>query len=226
MKLSIKSIAIIALVFLTTIAYGRGEEKFSIGLMANPAVSWLRVNNSNIETERAKFGVEYGVITDIHFTENYALSTGISVLVSGGSLSYTNGSLDSLDTRTDLKLQYLNLPIYLKLKTNEIGYMFYYGEFGIINQFRIKGSADANSAGPSVPEESVNIAKKDNELGIRALPFTMGLHIGAGIEYLVSSRTKIQAGLFYNNGFLNIIKDNDDDKIFMNTIGIRAGVIF
>lgn len=107
-----------------------------------------------------------------------------------------------------------------------MGYITYYGEFGIINQFRIKGSADAERADPNQFNETVNITKKDNELGIRSQFYNMSLHIGAGIEYSLGTRTKIQAGLFYNNGFVNIIKDNDEDKIFINNMGLRAAVIF
>lgn len=224
MKKLIKATTIILLLFVSTgIQAGTGQ-KVSIGLMANPLVSWMRIDNGDIEREKAKFGVEYGVLTDINFTENYALSTGVSMMLSGGTINYMNGSLDSLDTSVKLNLQYINIPLYLKLKTNEIGYITYYGEFGIINQFRIKSRADSEQGG--IKEESVNIGKKDNDIGIRAQPYTMGLHIGGGIEYSVSTRTRIQAGVFYNNGFVNIIQDRDDDKIYLNNFGIRAAVIF
>ncbi|MEX0813858.1 MAG: porin family protein [Chitinophagales bacterium] len=227
MKFQKKLTAIILLLFVSTLVQARVDQKVSIGLMANPIVSWLRIDNGNIERNKAKFGIEYGVLTDIHFTENYALSTGLSVMLQGGTMTYTNNSLDTLgDTRVKMSLHYINLPLYLKLKTNEMGYITYYGEFGIINQFRIKGSADAERADPYQFNETVNITKKDNELGIRSQFYNMSLHIGAGIEYSLGTRTKIQAGLFYNNGFVNIIKDNDEDKIFINNMGLRAAVIF
>lgn len=230
MKNTIKATAIILLLFVFSLANARGEQKVSIGLMANPLVSWLRIDNGDIEREKAKFGVEYGVMVDVNFTENYALSTGLSMTINGGSMSYLEGimssSTDTLNTSTKLNIQYINLPLYLKLKTNEIGYITYYGEFGIINQIRIRGRAEAERVGATDFDESINISKKDNSLGIRAQPYNMGLHIGAGIEYSVGTRTKLQAGLFYNNGFVNIIKDNDDDKIFINNFGLRIGVIF
>jgi len=227
MKISIKASAIILLLFVSGIAQARVDQKVSIGLMANPLVTWMRIDNGNIEREKAKFGIEYGVITDINFTENYSLSTGISMMIGGGTINYMNGSLDTLDTSVKLNVQYINLPLYLKLKTNEIGYITYYGEFGIINSFRVRGRAEAErDPNPVELENSVNIVKKNNPLGIRSQVYNLALHIGGGIEYSVGTRTKIQAGLFYNNGFANIIKDNDDEKIFLNSFGLRIAVIF
>lgn len=228
MKTIQKLTAIIILLFVSASSMARADQKVSIGLMANPLVSWLRIDNGDIERNKAKFGVEYGVLTDINFTENYSLSTGLSVMLQGGTMTYGYplDPNDTLDTRVKMSLHYINLPLYLKLKTNEMGYITYYGEFGILNQFRIKGAADAERAGTDKFDETVNITKKDNELGIRSQLYNMSLHIGAGIEYSVGTRTKIQAGLFYNNGFVNVIKDKDDDKIFINNIGLRAAVIF
>jgi hypothetical protein len=172
-------------------------------------------------------------MTDIEFTENYILATGITITVSGGNLVYTDSlSLqypDSIlrDTEAKFKLQYLNLPVVFKMRTNQIGKFKYYGALGLIMAFRIKARVDAETGGVKIFENE-NIVKNKDQTGgtFKSNVFDMSLHVEGGIEFPFSEKTALVAGLFYRNGFVNVLKDNDEDKISLNNLGLRIGVLF
>ena len=57
-------------------------------------------------------------------------------------------------------------------------------------------------------------------------PFNIGLYVEAGLEYNITDRTVLVAGPFFNTGFLDMFKDNDDERIVSRQFGIRIGILF
>ncbi|MBK8415785.1 MAG: hypothetical protein IPL22_15560 [Bacteroidetes bacterium] len=55
--------------------------------------------------------------------------------------------------------------------------------------------------------------------------FNIGLLVGAGAEYNLGGKTSITAGITYNNGIIDILKEKDAQ---MNTdcISLNLGVFF
>ena len=55
----------------------------------------------------------------------------------------------------------------------------------------------------------------------------MSLTLGAGLEYSMAENTAIMAGIFFQNGFANVIDDDiDDNSSTLKQFGIRLGVLF
>jgi hypothetical protein len=143
------------------------------------------------------------------------------------------------------KIQYLDIPLTLKLKTNEIGYLTYYGQFGLDLSFNLKGTKDVDYKfdGISAP---ISIEDQDINKDINAI--RTALQVGAGAEYNISGDTYILAGIVWNNGLTNIFNNEevkaDDDgtprlisdgsslsfgekfEAINNYIGLTIGVIF
>ena len=103
----------------------------------------------------------------------------------------------------EYKNQWIELPISLKLKTNEIGYNTYFAQFGFSTGFRIRGRQNTSyllTTG-NLNEENIDVLKD-------IAPFRIGLVIGGGLEYNFHGKTALVAGLTFNNGFTNIFNKN------------------
>jgi hypothetical protein len=116
------------------------------------------------------------------------------------------------------KIQYIDIPLGLKLKTNQIGYIIFFSDLGMDPLVVIGGKADI----PSLNIESENAV---NELK----QFNLGYHITAGVEYSLGGTTAIVIGLGFQNNFLDVTKDINDqpkDVVSHKILRFRIGVNF
>jgi outer membrane protein with beta-barrel domain len=200
-------------------------QKFHFGLGVTPSMAWLHAGSDDFKGDGSKVGFNYGLITEFAFTENYAFATGLTVDHKGGKLR----SKDELpfvippDTTIltdflyyDFSLRYVEIPATIKMKTNQIGYMRYYGQFGVAPAFLIgaKGTVKEGSFA-SIDDEDVKDLVNN---------FNISLVIGLGLEYNLSGSTNLLVGIIYKNGFSDVI--NQDGKANVNTIGLNVGILF
>ena len=203
-------------------------QKVSGGLSFSPILSWVKTDNQSVETDDKRFSFGYGAFIDYNFTDNFSFSSGININELGGKLKYTDslmfeyeGKLDTLPagTRVMYKVRYVEIPISIKGKTNEIGYFTYFMKAGLSPMFRWKASGDIEH---SDEVENINI-KEEVRL------FNLAFHIGAGFEYSLGGNTAIITEILYYNGLADITPD-DTDKLnnynilthqFMLKVGIK-----
>jgi opacity protein-like surface antigen len=200
------------------------ETKFGINF--DPVISWFSPNTKQLDKAGAKLGFNGGLMIERSFKKNYVFATGIDLTYLGGNLQYNDGPVTftvdedkdvTLDSTTTVEytLQYLSIPLSLKLKTNPIGYISYYGQLGLTPQFNISAKATSDNG---------NLLDKDNvkkEIGL----FNLSFFIGAGIEYDLGGSTALNLGIFYNNGFIDQLS-NKDYKAALNYVNLRLGVLF
>ncbi|MBK6340819.1 MAG: hypothetical protein IPF63_14960 [Bacteroidetes bacterium] len=48
----------------------------------------------------------------------------------------------------------------------------------------------------------------------------------AGLEYSMTENTALVGGLFFTNGFINQLDDDDKERVATRNFGIRIGVLF
>jgi hypothetical protein len=222
-----KKIWFLALFTIITL-FNSSAQKLRFGVFVDPLISYLRTDVSKIEPDGGRLGVNFGLMMDNFFAEHYAFSSGISLRTMGGTLNYIQGKNEfhtNSDTITMLphntsvkyKLQYLHIPIALKLRTTEIGYFTYYADLGLDPMVNVKASADINSLG-----------EKNIGVGDEIRPFYMAYHIGAGFEYKIVGNTALVIGVTYMNGFSDITSNvgNSAEKTVMHSFELRVGVIF
>ena len=207
------------------------DKKVGFGLQATPAITWLKPDDKETKKNGNGFGFGYGLMFDFRFGDNYSLSTGLNLVSTSAKLDYLNtnstgisftyGTGDKKQTDTIIgpftntyRINYFELPIHLLLKTNEIGYMTYFGQFGLASQFKTKARVDA----------SVNDIV-DEEVGQEIKLINLGLSIGAGFEYSLGGNTKLIVALIYNNGFSDFLK-NSDHTSNAKSFGLKLGVMF
>ncbi|QIX62063.1 PorT family protein [Hymenobacter lutimineralis] len=181
-----------------------------IGLRLSPAVTSLRADGSANNFEgKSKLSIGGGLVVDYFFGENYAFSTGLDLVGKGGKLTYTDGSNRELKVGA----QYLQLPLTIKLFTNDIttdtklyfqlgGYLA--GNIGT----RIDGEKEFKDPG------SGETFKSNKFLLIP----DAGVLAGFGAEYQVGQSTKVFAGLRYQRGLPNIDNYFGDERKFSNVV--------
>jgi hypothetical protein len=123
------------------------SDKYKIGFKVSPNIGWVKPDTKFITNDGSSLRFGFGLITDIHFTDNYAIGTGLNIFQTGGKVSYYRQTNEkgfeqvSLMERT-YKLQYAEIPLTLKLRTNEIGYITYWGQFGLGLGMNIRANSD------------------------------------------------------------------------------------
>jgi len=197
---------------------------FSFGLKAIPSISFLKSNVNDFKNTKPKANFGYGLIAEFNFAPNYGFFTGIEINDNGGNIDYLSDSIfykPEGDTNRfyinsrKFAIKYLNIPLLLKLKTNEIGFLKYYGQFGIDAGFRLKATANDNGqyvATSASDKTNVNIEQDINLI-------RLALNIGMGAEYNLSGSTSMVFGLNYSNAFTNFLRKESKDlyKVTNNT---------
>jgi hypothetical protein len=228
--------ALILFSLLATLSFAQDKKtttsKYRLGFKVSPNVSWLASDNANMTVGDKSLQFGYGLNFDIFFAPNYAIGTGVNVNNTGGKYSYfaeyTGDDFDASGTAItnmkqiglisrDLRLQYLQIPLTFKMKTNEIGYITYWGQFGLGLNMNLKALSDdeidylyyqnKNSyAWEKSNRESSTASMNDikNEVNI----FSSNLIFAAGIEYNLSGNTSLLGGLTFQNGFTDAFKGN------------------
>ena len=216
-----KKYLFIAILALTTLNVFSQNTRFTV--FVDPKFSWMSTDLKDIDSEGSKLGVNIGLNVDKFFAENYALMTGISIDNTGGKLIFSdekklkiNGPDTTLTpgSSVNYKLQYINIPLGLKLKTNEIGYLTFFTHLGINGSINIKATAE------------VKDFELDNEnISGEITLFNLGYYIGAGVEYSIGGNSSLVLGLTYTNGFLDITTESEN-KITLSNLAIRIGILF
>lgn len=217
---------------LTSLFGQGGEPRVRFGLTTSPAISWLKGADKNVDGGKVRMGFEYGLLLDINLSkkhQNYMISTGITGILNGGNAVYDSLVVNKSPlvygsgVHARYKMQYLNIPVSLKLKTNEIGYITYYGQIGFVPAFRVGARVDSEQ----LLYENAKLGK-DNETIFKAPLFQLGLNVGAGIEYSLNDRTALLVGLNFVNNFTNGVKvqTEDKDKQAFKYVLLRVGILF
>lgn len=186
---------------------------------ASPQVSWLSSDHADIEGDGSSFGYNFGVVLDKFFAPNYAFTTGLTINTTGGNLQYNEGGEFSIGGKpTELepgesleyRLKYLEIPMSLKLQTNDQQRTSFYGIFGLSANINVKTN-DGN--GNSLSNEVRNLFGS--------------YHFGGGLQHSLGGSTYLSAGIHYNQGFNDITKNESfDDKTVLNRLVFQLAIIF
>jgi hypothetical protein len=222
----IRIIAVAAVIILPEHIYA---QNLQFAIHADPVISWMGSNESEYVSEGVKAGVDVGLDVLHFFADNYAISSGISLISAGGrqsttqdhTLVFTNFTQE-VPAGTEMKynLQYMNIPVGLRLQTNQVGYLTYFTDLGFDLRMLIKSTIDL----PALAIEHENA--KNEVYGMNA-----GWHIGAGLEYELGIDISLIAGLSYAQDFFDITKDLEDvnqtgDRSGLRMIKVRLGIRF
>jgi len=214
-----KLLLIIAGVIL--LAHVQGQVRFSIS--ADPQLSWFRSDRLELAPSGAAIGISTGLDIDYFFSRNYAFSTGFNMIWCGAKLTYSEassfpGGNDTLFMSPGAlmthRLQYISIPLGLKLKSEELGYTTFYVNGGLAPMLRL--NAFTSSYDETVVKEYV----RDSFRG-----FNLAYFISAGIEYRLAGNTALQAGLSWSSTLTDVTA-SDDANINLNSMSLQIGILF
>lgn len=235
-------VVILSLVFISS-TFAQGEKDIRFGLSAAPSLNWYKPENvQKYDSRGAGLGFGWGLDVEFKITDIATFATGLKINYDRGGINFKDsvgyelnkdseliagGDVNSSDfyllTSRNYRVNYITLPFMVKMHTTEIGYMTYFGQFGLISS--IKTKALANDVIKSY-NRATNVAKTEtakNNLDINndVSLFRFQLSIGGGAEYNLSGSTSIVFGLNYNLGFSNVLRKNSRHIVDMSGTAIR-----
>ncbi|MDQ4140271.1 MAG: PorT family protein [Bacteroidota bacterium] len=197
-------------------------QDLELGIKITPAIAGHRLivpSDVDFEKEGSNFRFGFGVIADFYFTDNAAFSTGLSFTGKGGSISYNRPTIGP--ATDDISLQYLEIPLTVKLFTNEVAPdMRVYFQTGFSLNPRMGAKVNGDKLDPVTDEK---FSKRFNVLDADVI-------LGTGLEYQVGETTKLFGGLSYHRGLANIDdfyqEINDKIEVRNNVFSLDLGVKF
>lgn len=234
-----KNLLIVPIIILSVMslqAQEAAEKKFLAGLTLGTGLNFNQPQTNKIES-RVGADQTAGMVLDWHFLDNIALSTGLEfefnrfrhsfvdttyfdyndkvVLQRGNESSdeFLNTGEGSfmLDQRR-YKSIYLTLPVMLRFQTNYMGYLRYFGKFGLRNGFLLRTRGD---------NEGQHLTESQTELNDMQIPGQLSFYKGSiglsvGAEWNFTGSTTLVGELGYYYGFTEIHQQNaltgDDDR--------------
>lgn len=203
-----------------TALYGQ-RMKFSVH--ADPQFAWFSSDEDNVTPDGSVFHLQTGLFMDLFFADHYAFAMGLGINNMGGNLAYADSTtiISKSDTLHALpgqslkhRLQYIDIPLGLKFKTEELGYTTIFFQTGFNPMININAltSSDDGTFDRNNTRASTNI-------------FNLGYHVGIGAEYRLGGSTALVGGLRWSSG-LTDVTGTDDAKITMNAVSIHLGIQF
>ncbi len=200
--------------------FAQDASQVRLGLTAHPTFGFLKVENG--KGNGLSTGFTYGLMSDFEFAENYCFATGLTVTTINGTATILNyqpyHSIATTNAEYDVKfkMQYLEIPLSIKLKTDETNEIKWFGQFGLTTNFRIGAKQDVERGNTPLADDvkATEVTKF----------FRAGMIIGGGAEYRLSGKTSLVGGLTYNNGLTNIAKN--DQTVKNHYVGLNLGVFF
>lgn len=199
-------------VVIRTVDSESNSRSLSFGLFGAVNVGWIRSDTKGYQSDGVQPGLSYGLITDFSLekNDNYFFSTGVIINNIGGvmnnpsvvSLTDSVGTivLEPARRQVEYSIRQIEVPISLKMKTNEIGYIKYFGQFGISPAFNIR----TTQKGEDFYDSGSQQLDENADLDVRV--FRVGVLAAAGIEYNLTGHTNLVLSLSYNGAFTNALK--------------------
>ena len=240
-----KKIVVVAAFFTLLCSELLAQGNFRFGFQFSPTITWMNTSDNRINGNGVAFGgPKLGMVGEMYFQENYSITSGIGFAFNqGGVLRHdfggdlwanselSNSDLHDLPNGANLRysVQYVEIPLGLKMRTQEFGYIRYFAEVPIFT-LGIRTQAKGSVSGTTIDTE-----KEDIREDVRLFALSWGL--GGGIEYSIGPNTSLVGGIYYHNYFTDITKDDgqkiidgemvpERSKAILQGITFRIGVMF
>ena len=256
MKNSLFAFLLLAISFVAEAQSSDRSVRF--GVVATPGLSWLKTVDLGQDRDGVGFAFGYGLQMEFNLGKYIALGFNLTQSNYNATVEYTD-SVDFVYTEivqgepTETKtvrivdrtysFNTIELPIYLKLKTPEIGYLTYFVEAGILANINYKVEASKNTTvtGGFTSNDLADIDANDETNWFRAASV-----LGGGIEYNLIGNTSLIVGVLWSRAFTSAMEgsgryDGQDDanklvyagtsnafkqKANLDFINLKVGILF
>lgn len=233
----------------STIAQDAADKSFQGGLVFGAGMNFQKMGTKLVSSNGAGSDLTIGGNMNIMFNETIGLTTGVEFdfnttkykpgsanvyylyndntieeipdgeLNSAGNVDITGKQLYQLEERKQ-KATYLTIPTMLIFRTDFIGYMRYFGKFGLRSSFLL--SQKTNDSGINLDESAVNPytsstvlvdnenMKSKNEMFF----FKSAVGIAGGAEWNFTGSTCLVAEIGYYYGFTPLFYNRNSPYLF------------
>jgi hypothetical protein len=195
---------------------GDAQQNVHLGLALSPNAGHGITRDYAHEPAGVGLRFGYKFIFDWKFTDSYAIGSGVNVFHAGGVITSLH-QVDSVQIESKewgIRNQYVEVPISFKMRTKEIGYTTYYGQFGVGLGINVRSEVDERRSAAwsrSSSDEAWNaVANEDDRKEPQRLAFEAStrlfrpsLIVGLGGERALLGSTAICFGVAYNVGLAN-----------------------
>ncbi len=208
------------------------SQDFRLGLTASPSVAWMNPKTDGYTSEGNRTGFSYGLIAEIQFSEQYGIASGLQISYLGGKLNYPVDETTNSETYNELertyRLQIVELPLALKMKSREILGIQYFGKFGIGMGIILKADGDDRFVNT---QDNSRLIQSDKDIKGDIAFGRASLILGGGAEYQIGGNVSLLGGISFNNGFSNILKNSNEvsgekKNARTNYLELSLGILF
>lgn len=227
---------------LLCLSFSMNAQDIRIGLHGSPSISWMTSNDNKINGAGSNAGGSIGVIVERYWADNYAFTTGLSLSMNqGGILQTTYGGnfFKNSDLSKDVyyalpdnaqiryKIQYIEIPMGLKMRSQEMGYFRYYANLPIFT-LAFKTKARANISGEGLEEGKQENINKDIK------PVNLFWGLGGGVEYSITEKLSLVGGFSFKMSMIDVTKntgelntgEKEDSKGTIGGVSLNIGLFF
>lgn len=211
------------------------------GIKGDLSFDWLNSSNKKkLLNGGVGIGYDWGLQLEFRIADNFSFVSGLTLKTSSYKLDFAgapdadrvvyildknselverkeNGSFDTLNQKAyaintrNYKTNYINIPLVLKMKTKEIGYLTYFGQFGANLAFATKTRVKDSGFELDTTSNKFTVSYNNTEINASKsiIPVRAGIVVGGGGEYNFSGSTSLFFALQYNHYFTSYLKSND-----------------
>ncbi len=216
---------ILSCFLIVTVLTAYSQEHIRLSFVADPSVNWMRTSSSGVKDGKSILGYDFGLNSDYYFAddERYSFSSGIQISNTGGEISYLGNSdfrfskttLPAL-TKIKYQLRYIEIPLNIKLKTDEFNRAKFWGMLGFSGMINVSSKGTSNNG-------KLNKANINDEVNL----LNLAMNVGIGFDYDLSKTNSLTAGLIFQNGLLDVTTNNAfSDKTIINSLKLKIGLAF
>lgn len=214
---------LLTILFLAAIISIQAQSRVKFNVQVDPQFAWFNSDDNGVKPNGSIFHMQVGLQMDYFFAENYAFTLGAGINNLGGNLLYADSSefsskgeilLVEPGQSVKMNLQYIDIPVGLKLKSEELGYATFFLQLGFNPMININAKVSSDDMG---------IDKEDILESIHT--FCLGYHAGLGVEYQLGGNTALIGGLRWSAGLTDVTK-NDRANVKTNAVTIHIGILF